>query len=80
MDIRPIDYVILGIVGGICICKEGSLNSLLERHVGVLRATLAPFGTGFLAIRVNLFFVTGEKVGVRGLSDLFERILRKGGI
>lgn len=63
MDIRPIGCVILGIVGGICICMEGSLNSLLGRHVGVLKSALAPFGTGFLAILVILFFITGDKAG-----------------
>jgi len=67
MDIKTIGYVILGIVGGICICMEGSLNSLLGRHVGVLRSALAPFGTGFVAILILLFFITGERTG--GISQ-----------
>ena len=67
MDIRTIGYAVLGIVGGICVCIEGSLNSLLGKHVGVLRSALAPFGTGFVAILIVLFFITGDRTG--GISQ-----------
>ena len=43
-------YMVLGIVAGICICLEGTLNSLLGRHVGVLKAALAPFSIGLIAV------------------------------
>lgn len=42
--------MVLGIVAGICICLEGSFNSLLGRHVGVLKAALAPFSIGLISI------------------------------
>jgi len=43
-------YMVLGVVAGICICLEGTLNSLLGRHVGVLKAALAPFSIGLIAV------------------------------
>jgi bacterial/archaeal transporter family-2 protein len=63
MDIRTIGFALLGILGGVCVCMEGSLNSLLGRHVGVLRSALAPFGTGFMAILIVVLFITGDRTG-----------------
>lgn len=42
--------MLVGVIGGICVSMEGSLNSLLGRHVGVLKATIAPFAGGLIAI------------------------------
>lgn len=56
-------YLVLGVFAGMSVCMEMSLNSLLGRHVGVLRSTLAPFITGLIALLIILFFVTGERLG-----------------
>lgn len=56
-------YLALGVFAGMCVCMEISLNSLLGRHVGVLRSALAPFITGIVALLAILFFVTGDRLG-----------------
>jgi bacterial/archaeal transporter family-2 protein len=63
MSIEGLRYLVLGVFAGMCVCMEMSLNSLLGRHVGVLRSTLAPFTTGLIALLIILFFVTGERLG-----------------
>jgi bacterial/archaeal transporter family-2 protein len=63
MSIEGLRYLVLGVFAGMCVCMEMSLNSLLGRHVGVLRSTLAPFITGLVALLIILFFVTGERLG-----------------
>ncbi len=63
MNIEGLRYLLLGVFAGMCVCMEMSLNSLLGRHVGVLRSTLAPFITGLVALLFILFFVTGERLG-----------------
>jgi uncharacterized membrane protein YdcZ (DUF606 family) len=50
-------YMIMGVIAGACICLEGTLNSLLGRHVGVIKAALAPFGTGLIALIIAVFIL-----------------------
>lgn len=52
MDASMLLYMAVGILGGVCVCLEGSLNSLLGKHVGVLRATIAPFAVGLVTILI----------------------------
>jgi len=60
-----IGYMVLGIIAGFCLCLEGSLNSLLGRHVGVLKAAIAPFGTGLIAIVVVVLLLgKGKDIGL----------------
>jgi len=56
-------YMLIGVIGGVCVSIEGSLNSLLGRHVGVLQATIAPFGVGLIAILIMVYLFTPEKMG-----------------
>ncbi|NQU15124.1 MAG: DMT family transporter [Desulfobacteraceae bacterium] len=56
-----IGYMVLGTIAGCCLCLEGSLNSLLGRHVGVLKAAIAPFGTGLIAIVVVVLLLGKDK-------------------
>ena len=63
MNMEGLRYLVLGVFAGMSVCMEMSLNSLLGRHVGVLRSTLAPFITGLIALLIILFFVTGERLG-----------------
>ncbi len=63
MSMEGLRYLVLGVFAGMSVCMEMSLNSLLGRHVGVLRSTLAPFITGLIALLIILFFVTGERLG-----------------
>jgi transporter family-2 protein len=50
MDASMLLYMAVGILGGVCVGLEGSLNALLGKHVGVLRATIAPFAVGLVTI------------------------------
>jgi transporter family-2 protein len=63
--------MVLGIVAGTMVCLEGSLNALLGRHVGVLKATIAPFLVGLIGLLVVLAVVSrGEKwVDIRALAQ-----------
>jgi transporter family-2 protein len=63
-------YMVLGVVAGICICLEGTLNSLLGRHVGVLKAALAPFCTGLVALTI-IIIVFDKGKGIK-ISTLME--------
>jgi bacterial/archaeal transporter family-2 protein len=56
-------YMLLGVIGGICVSLEGSLNSLLGRHVGVLQATIAPFGVGLIVILAVVYLFAPGKFG-----------------
>jgi bacterial/archaeal transporter family-2 protein len=59
MDTQTMLFVCVGILGGVCVAVEGSLNSLLGHHVGVLKAVIAPFAVGLLTILVAVVVVTG---------------------
>ena len=58
--------ILAGVVGGICVSMEGSLNALLGRHVGVLRATIAPFAVGLLTILLAVLLVGSQDTSGSG--------------
>ncbi len=66
MDAQLWIYMLVGIIGGICVSMEGSLNSLLGRHVGVLKATIAPFAGGLLAILLTVLIVGSQDTSGSG--------------
>jgi len=59
MEAQTVIYILVGIVGGVCVAVEGSLNSLLGHHVGVLKAIIAPFAVGLITVLVAVA-VTGS--------------------
>ena len=54
MDPSILLYMMVGILGGIGVGLEGSVNAVLGKHIGVLRATIAPFAIGLVAILIAL--------------------------
>lgn len=66
MDAQMWIYMLVGIMGGICVGMESSLNSLLGKHVGVLRATIAPFAVGLLTIVTAVVIAGSENWGGAG--------------
>jgi bacterial/archaeal transporter family-2 protein len=52
VDASLLLYMAIGILGGACVGIEGSLNSILGKHVGVLRATIAPCAVGLVTILI----------------------------
>ena len=63
IDASMLMYIAVGILGGICVSLEGSLNALLGKHVGVLRATIAPFAVGLVAILIVVAVANPGKWG-----------------
>lgn len=63
MDASMLLYIAVGILGGVCVGLEGSLNALLGKHVGVLRATIAPFAVGLVAILIVVAVANPGKWG-----------------
>ena len=51
----------VGVLGGVCVGLEGSLNAILGKHVGVLRATIAPFATGLATILFTVAIIGPDK-------------------
>ena len=63
MDASMLLYMAIGILGGVCVALEGSLNALLGKHVGVLRATIAPFAVGLVTILIVVAVANPGKGG-----------------
>ena len=63
VDASMLLYMAVGILGGVCVGLEGSLNSLLGKHVGVLRATIAPFAVGLVTILIAVAVLNPGKWG-----------------
>jgi transporter family-2 protein len=63
IDASMLMYIAVGILGGVCVSLEGSLNALLGKHVGVLRATVAPFAVGLVAILIVVAVANPGKWG-----------------
>lgn len=63
LDATMFLYMAVGILGGIGVGLEGSLNSLLGKHVGVLRATVAPFAVGLVTILIAVAVMNPGKWG-----------------
>ena len=66
MDSHILVYMLIGVMGGVCVSMEGSLNALLGKHVGVLRAVIAPFAVGLLTIVIAVMIAGSEKWGGTG--------------
>jgi transporter family-2 protein len=66
MEAQTVIYILVGIMGGVCVAIEGSLNSLLGHHVGVLKAVIAPFAVGLLTILIAVAVMGSAGSGTGG--------------
>lgn len=56
-------YIVLAILGGICIAPQGAINAMLGRNIGPLQAALVSFAVGFVTLLICVVVFYGRFPG-----------------